>query len=54
MFQAGWSAALLKLLLILAFLLLTSPTATHAIAKAALHSKLKPMPEPPGVPSSKS
>jgi len=54
MFQAGWSAALLKLFLILAFLLLTSPTATHAIAKAALHGKLKLVPDPPGVPSSKS
>ena len=41
MFQAGWSPALIKLILILAFLLLTSPTSTHAIAKAALHGKLK-------------
>jgi len=54
MFQAGWSAALLKLFLILAFLLLTSPTATHAIAKAALHGKQQPLPDPPGEPSSKS
>jgi len=54
MFQAGWSAALLKLFLILAFLLLTSPTATHAIAKAARHGKLQPLPAPSGEPSSKS
>ena len=54
MLQAGWSPALLKLILILAFLLLTSPTATHAIAKAALHAKLKPLPLiPPGESSSK-
>jgi len=54
MFQAGWSAALLKLFLILAFMLLTSPTATHAIAKAAMHGKLKTVPDAPGAPSSKS
>jgi len=54
MFQAGWSAVLLKLFLILAFLLLTSPTATHAIARAALHGKQQPKPGPQGEPSSKS
>ncbi len=54
MFQAGWSVALSKLFLILAFLLLTSPTATHAIARAALHGKLEPVLAPPGEPSSKS
>ncbi|MEA2078344.1 MAG: monovalent cation/H(+) antiporter subunit G [Pseudomonadota bacterium] len=54
MFQAGWSVALLKLFLILTLLLLTSPTATHAIARAALHGKLKPVLDPPGEPSSKS
>lgn len=32
-----------KLLLILAFLFFTSPTSTHALAKAALHGKLKPL-----------
>lgn len=53
MFQAGWSPALLKLILILAFLLLTSPTATHAIAKAALHGKLKPVRDLQGESSSK-
>mgnify|MGYP001820701215 FL=1 len=54
MFQAGWSAPLLKLVLILAFLLLTSPTATHAIAKAALHGKQVPVLNPAGELSSKS
>ena len=35
MLQAGMSLVCIKLILILAFLLLTSPTATHALAKAA-------------------
>ena len=42
MFQAGWSLVLAKLVLILLFILLTSPTSSHALAKAAMHSKLKP------------
>jgi len=41
--QAGLSLTAVKLLLILAFLLFTSPTATHALAKAALHGKVKPL-----------
>lgn len=32
-----------KLVMILVFVLLTSPTAGHALAKAALHSGLKPL-----------
>ncbi len=32
-----------KLILIMIFLLITSPTATHALAKAALHGRLPPM-----------
>jgi multicomponent Na+:H+ antiporter subunit G len=43
MLQAGWSLITIKLVLILAFGLFTSPTATHALAKAALHSKVKPL-----------
>ena len=43
MFQAGWSLVLAKLVLILLFILLTNPTSSHALAKAALHSKLKPV-----------
>ena len=36
MLQAGWSLAALKLLAILFFLLLTSPTSSYALANAAL------------------
>jgi len=54
MLQAGWGLVLVKLLLILALLLLTSPTATHALAKAALHGNLKPTIEAQEEPSSKS
>ena len=42
MLQAGWGLVLIKLFLILALLLLTTPTATHALARAALHSRLQP------------
>ena len=34
-----------KLILILVFLVITGPTATHALAKAALHGGLRPQPE---------
>lgn len=37
-----WPAAV-RLVLITAFLLLTSPTATHALAKAALHGGARPL-----------
>lgn len=43
MLQAGASLVTVKLVLILFFGLFTSPTATHALAKAALHGKLKPV-----------
>ena len=36
--------AIMKLFMIVAFIFLTSPTASHALAKAALHSGLKPLP----------
>ena len=42
MCQAGLSAATAKLALVLLFLLLTGPVATHALAKAALHGGLRP------------
>ena len=42
MVQAGWTLVAVKLLLIFAFLFLTSPTATHALARAALLNGLKP------------
>jgi len=48
MFQAGWSLATLKLITILGFLMLTGPTATYALANAALLSGIKPgKPDPP-------
>ena len=40
--QAGWTLAAIKLLAILAFLLLTGPTASYALANSALLSGLKP------------
>jgi len=40
--QSGLTLVSLKLLLILLFLLFTGPTATHALAKAALHGNLTP------------
>ena len=40
---AGWTLVAAKLVLIACFLLLTGPTATHALAKAALHGRLDPV-----------
>ena len=40
--QSGFTAVSIKLVLILVFLFLTSPTATHALAHAALISGIKP------------
>jgi multicomponent Na+:H+ antiporter subunit G len=42
MLQAGWSLITVKLLIILFFLLFTSPTATHALAKSARTGKITP------------
>lgn len=42
MLQAGFTLAALKLFAIMLFLLLTGPTATYALASAALLSGLKP------------
>lgn len=50
--STGWSLTTLKLLLILLFLLFTSPTATHALARAAVADGLEP--ETCGEPSSKA
>lgn len=44
--QTGISIASLKLLLIFIFLFFSSPTATHALADAALHSGLQPELDP--------
>lgn len=42
MFQAGLSLATAKLLMILFFLLITSPTSCHALAQAAINEGLEP------------
>ena len=48
---AGWTLPAVKIVLIFGFMMLTGPTATHALAKAALHGRLDPLsgrpPEPP-------
>lgn len=44
MIQAGWTLITVKLLLILAFLWLTSPTACHALVRAALADPANPKP----------
>jgi multicomponent Na+:H+ antiporter subunit G len=43
MLQADSGLVLVKLFLTLVLLLLTAPTATHALAKAARHGNLKPL-----------
>lgn len=43
MLQIDLSLDTIKLLLILAFVLATNPTATHAMAKAALHGGQQPL-----------
>lgn len=59
MLQMEWSLELLKVLMIMILILATNPTATHAMAKAALHGGLRPLgkkpdsPAPPGEASSK-
>ena len=42
-FQAGLTLAAFKLTLIFLLLFITSPTASHALANAALHGGLKPL-----------
>lgn len=54
MLQAGFSLVAAKLLLILLFLFFTGPTATHALAKAALGSGVKPQLAPEGGSPSKT
>lgn len=46
MFQAGFSQVTIKLALIAIFLFFTSPTSTHALARAALHAGVKPWTKP--------
>lgn len=42
MLHSGWGLHDFKLLLIFLFILITSPTSSHALAKAAIHGGLKP------------
>jgi multicomponent Na+:H+ antiporter subunit G len=42
MFQGGLSLVTVKLLLIFYFMIFSGPTAVHALAQAALQTKLKP------------
>jgi multicomponent Na+:H+ antiporter subunit G len=42
-FQAGLTLVTVKLLLIIVFLMFTSPTSTHALARAALNGGVKPL-----------
>ena len=42
MFQSGLSLTTGKLVMVLLFLLVTSPTATHAVARAALSADVNP------------
>lgn len=46
MLQEGFNLFTLKLFLLMLFMLLTSPTACHALAKAALLSGLEPIGKP--------
>src|SRR5690625_3952918 len=46
MFQFGWTLASAKLGLILLFMLFTSPTGSHALARTAQLNKLKPWVKP--------
>ena len=41
--QMEWSLDMVKVIMILIFVLATNPTATHAMAKAALHGGQKPL-----------
>lgn len=43
MLCSGINPVSVKLLLILLFILITTPAAAHALAKSALHGKLEPM-----------
>ncbi len=49
MVQGGFSQVTVKLILILIFLLYTSPTSTHALANSAFHRGQKPLLGKPGL-----
>lgn len=41
--QAGWTLVSFKLFAVLAFILITGPTAAHALARTARHIGIKPI-----------
>ena len=41
-FLAGWGLVLIKLIIIFALLMLLNPSASHALARAAVHGAKKP------------
>lgn len=41
--QAGWTLVAVKLLMVGALIFIASPTATHALARAAMHRGLQPL-----------
>lgn len=43
MFQSGLTLVTVKLVLVFYFMIFTVPTATHALAEAALQGRLKPL-----------
>jgi len=45
MLQAGFTLVTIKLLLIVGFVFFTGPTTTHALARAAIHGRVKPLSE---------
>ena len=46
-FQSGLDIVTVKLVLIVVFIVFTSPTATHALARAALHGGARPQLDEP-------
>lgn len=49
MFAGGFTLVTVKLVIILAVIIFTSPVATHALAQAALHAGIEPQLVPDGV-----
>ena len=43
MLYSGFNLVSVKLLLILVFIIITTPAAAHALAKSAIHGELKPV-----------
>lgn len=43
MLQAGFTIVTIKLLLVVGFVFFTSPVTTHALARAAIHGRVKPI-----------